>query len=295
MSGIKEAIQVNTQGALLGVQEGSFSFVTQFRGLPAWKRVIILILTIGIIPSYLGARFGTEYYLSQKYGQAALSGHAAFNLSQDPIVGEFQIIRNPNNTYSAVVQVSNPNLDLSASGMTYTATFQASGRQITSSGTFYLLPNEKKYLVFPRIDSGTSVVTSGALKIDNVNWQKRLNLPDVALRASEPLLYDEANPLQFIAEGSIINDSPYQVGTARIVFLLFDSNNKIIGVSQRDESRLLPFGRRAYKQLWSSIYSSQVSRVQVIPSTNILEPGNITTDNQPITPTNNSNSNNTFF
>ncbi len=110
-----------------------------------------------------------------------------------------------------------------------------------------------------------------------MNWQKKLNLPNVKLRASEPLLYDESNPLTFIAEGSIINESPYEVASGRIVFLLLDDNNKIIGVSQRDEYKLLPFGRRAYKQLWPGLYKTQVKKVQVLPSTNILDPLNITT------------------
>lgn len=283
MAGIKETIQVNAQGALLGVQEGGFSFVNQFRAMPKWKRVLILIVLIAIIPGYLAARFGTEQYLASKYGRGALSGHAAFNIAQDPVLGSMQIIRNPNNTYSAVVEVSNPNLDLSANNISYTATFQSSGREITDSGTFYLLPNEKKYLVFPRINAA-GAVSSGSLRVENINWQKRLNLPDVPLRASEPILYDEANPLQFVAEGSIINNSPYQVGTARIVFLLFDASDRIIGVSQRDESALLPFGRRAYLQLWPGIYRDQVSKVQVIPSTNVLDANNITVDVAPVTP-----------
>lgn len=296
MTGIKETIQVNAQGALLGVQEGGFSFVNQFRALPKWKRVIILTIAIAILPAFLVARFGTEQYLAQKYGRSALTAQAAFNTSQNPVIGDMQIIRNPNNTFSAVVLVSNPNIELSATGISYVASFQSSGRQnvATSTGTFFLLPNEKKYLVFPRIESGASSVATGEIKLDNINWQKRLNVPEVNLRASEPLLFDESNPLTFVAEGSIINDSPYQIGSARIVFLLFDEQNKIIGVSQRDESRLLPFGRRAYKQQWPGIYRSQVRRVQVIPSTSTLDAQNISTNPQ-ITPPVNTNSNSDIF
>lgn len=292
MTGIKETIQVNAQGALLGVQEGGFSFVNQFGQLPRWKRIIILTIAIAIIPGYLIARFGTEQYLAQKYGRGALTAQAAFNTAQDPLVGDMQIIRNPNNTYSGVVLITNPNIELSANGITYTATFLSSGKQTlySTNGTFFLLPNEKKYIVIPRIDSGAVAVASGSIEMSNINWQKRLNIPDVALRASEPLLYDEANPLTFVAEGSIINDSPYQIGAARIVFLLFDEANKIIGVSQRDESRLLPFGRRAYKQLWPGLYRSQVRKVQVIPTTNTLDPQNISTNAQSTPPVNNNNS-----
>lgn len=277
MAGIKETIQVNVEGAILGVQEGGFSFLTQFKAMAPWKRNLILSLAIAIIPVYLIARFGTEQFLAQRYGRGALAAQSAFKTAQDPVIGKMTIIRNPNNTYSGVVLVTNPNLDLSATSITYTVTFQGASKTTvdTTTGSFYLMPNEKKYLVFPRINSGTATVSSGAVVLGDVNWQKKLNIPEVELRASEPLLYDEANPLTFIAEGSIINDSPYEIASARIVFLIYGDNNEIIGVSQRDEFKLVPFGRRAYKQFWPGLYRSQVKKVQVIPVTNAMDPQNI--------------------
>lgn len=292
MVGIKEKIQVNVQGAILGAQEEGFSFMREFRSLPNWKRGLILVILILIIPMYLLARFGTEQYLNVRYAREALSAHAAINVVQNPVVGNMTIIRNPNNTYSGVVLVSNPNLDLAANNISYSVSFKDSSNNIvsTSNGSLYLLPNEKKYVVFAKIDSSTAGVVSGSLKLGEVRWQKKISIPDVKLRATEPILTDEANPLTFIAEGSIINDSPFQIGSARIVFLLFDENNKIIGVSQRDEFKLVPFGRRAYKQLWPGLYSAQVKKVQVLPTTNSLDPKNITAEALS-QPSNNSNTN----
>lgn len=295
MSGIKEKIQVNVEGAILGVQEEGFSFVREFHALPKWKRVTILSVAIAIIPLYLILRFGTEQYLSVRFAREALSAHAAVNVVQNPIAGNMTIIRNPNNTYSAVVLVSNPNLDLAANAISYTASFKntTGSASDTFTGSIYLLPNEKKYIVFPKLNSANGVA-SGSIKLGETKWQKKINIPEVKLRASEPFLYDEANPLMFIAEGSIINDSPYEIGSARIVFLLFDSANKIIGVSQRDEFKLVPFGRRAYKQLWPGLYSSDVKKVQVLPVTNTLDPKNVTVSTQAIPSNVNSNSDNPF-
>ena len=299
MAGLRETIQVNVQGAMLGAQEGGFSFINQFNSIPRWKRLIILIVAILIIPSYVGARIGTEQYLTQKYGRESLAAHAAFNTAQDPVIGKMTIIRNPNNSYSGVALITNPNVDLAAADITYTASFQNSSKQpvYNTNGTIYLLPNEKKYIVIPRIDNPSSGVTFGSVELGEVKWQKKLNIPEVKLRAPEPLLKEEVNPLTFVAEGSIINDSPYQISSARIVFLLYNEANEIIGVSQRDEFRLVPFGRRAYKQLWPGIYKDQVKKVQVIPVTNSLDPQNITIDTQAVPPsnTNDPKTNNDFF
>jgi hypothetical protein len=298
MASIKETLQVNAQGALLGVEEGGFSFANQFNNIPRWKRLLILAVAVLIIPGYIGARVGTEQYLNQKYAREALAAHPAFSTALDPVVGKMTIIRNPNNSYSGVVLITNPNIDLAATDIDYTVSFLNSNKQpvYTSTGTTYLLPNEKKYIVVPKVEGTSSGVASGSLSLAEVKWQKKLDIPEVKLRATEPISKEEVNPLMFVAEGSIINDSPYQIGSARIVFLLYNDANEIIGVSQRDEFRLLPFGRRAYKQLWPGLYASQVKKVQVIPTTNSLDPQNITIDTAPTAPANvNSNTNNDFF
>ncbi len=91
MAGIKETIKVNVEGALLGAQEGGFSFATQFRNLPNWKRNLIAGIAITIIPGYLIARFGTEQFLAMRYGREALSAQAAFAVARDPAVANMEV------------------------------------------------------------------------------------------------------------------------------------------------------------------------------------------------------------
>ncbi len=294
MADIKDTVQVNVQEAVLGVQEKSFSFLNEFGNLPVWKQRVILAIAILIIPVYLIARLGTEQYLSSKYGRMALSEHSAFTAELPPSIGKMTVIHNPNNSYSAVVTVTNPNIELSANDITYTANFtNSSGATVnTSKGTLYLLPNEKKYVVFPNINVGSGNVSAGTIKLDNINWQKKLSIADVKLRAAEPILSDQSNPLTFVAQVSIINDSPYQIASARIVFLLYDDNGQIIGVSQRDENKLVPFGRRSFNQLWPGLYKDQVKKVQIIPTTNSLDPQNITIDTTQASPSNTNNADN---
>ena len=280
MSGIKESVKVNVEGAIIGVEEKGFNFVNQFKAMAVWKQRLVLGLLIAIIPAFLIARLGTEQFYTQKYGRQALSAHPSFDIAQNPLLDEVTVIRNPNDTYSAVVQVTNPNLDLAATGISYTADFLDDAKQIIykAPGTFYLLPNERKYLVFPRIVTNGKGIASASIKLGDVQWQKKLAIPEVKLRSTEPMLSDETNPLTFTVNVSVINESPYRVGTARTVTLLYDQSDRIIGVGQRDESALLPYGRREFKQFWPGIYKSQVKRVVVLPTTNLLDPNNITID-----------------
>ncbi len=296
MAGLKETLQVNVEGAIVGVQEGGFSLAYQIKNMPNSKRIALLLIAIAIIPVYLFSRIGSEQYLTQQYARQALAAQPAFHAALTPAVGNMTIVRNPNDTYSGVVIVTNPNLDLAASGISYTATFQTSdNKSVTSNGVMYLLPNEKKYVVFPKIESGSAAIASGKLELAEVKWQKKLKIPDVKLNATEPVMKDEANPLTFILDGSVVNNSPYKVAVANVVFLLYGDNNKIIGVSQRSEKALVPYGRRSYIQQWPGLYRSQVKSVRVIPTTNTLDPQNISVETNATPPTNVNANNSDFF
>nr|MDQ3018783.1 hypothetical protein [bacterium] len=255
MSSLKETLKIQTKGAIVAAEETAFSIKGEFKALPNGKRWWMLFLILLIIPGFIAARYGTSYVLATQYARNTLSAHPAFTAAFDPEVGPVTIIRNPTGSFSAFAEITNQNLDLSTTSLGYTATFTNNAGETVHSikGVLYLLPNEKKIVVIPRIDV-TDVVASGTITLDKVSWQKKLSLPEVSLRVSEPSLYDEANPLMFVAEGAVVNNSPYALSTVRLAFLLYDANNKVIGVSQRDEFRVQPFARRAYKQLWPVIY-----------------------------------------
>ncbi len=278
MAGIKENLQVQTEGTILAAEQVGFSFANSFKLMVKWKRVLILVLAIAIIPGYLLARFGTEQLLRLQYGREALVAHPAFSAAVAPKVGSVTLIKNPTGNYSAYALVTNPNLDLAAEDISYTMTFQSSGKTeaYRATGSTYLLPNEKRYIVVPRIET-TEQLTSASLTLGEVKWQKKLSVPEIPLKVSEPLTYEELNPLAFYAEGAVVNNSPYDLGAVRLVFLLLDRNNKVVGISQRDEFRIPAFGRRAYKQQWPGLYKADVQKVQVIPTTDPLDPENITT------------------
>ncbi len=107
-------------------------------------------------------------------------------------------------------------------------------------------------------------------------WQKRLNLPQVKFQIASPNLSQQFSPPAFVVEGDYVNNSPYLLKSVRLTFVLFDSQNKIIGLSSRDDTTIKPFERRAYKQIWPSISGANINRVEVEADTNTLDSRNIT-------------------
>ncbi len=282
MTTLKENLEVQTQETVLAAQQAGFSFTNSFKMMPAWRRWLVTALLVALVPGYLLARIGTEQLQKLHYSRQALVAHPAFTAAVKPTSTPVTLIKNPSGNYSAYAVVTNLNLDLAGEDIPYTFVFQSvtGSEAYRTSGTFYLLPDEKRYLVVPKIDT-TEALISGSLTLGEVKWQKKLTIPEVNLKASEPLTSEETDPQSFFAEGAVINNSPYDLAAVRIVFLLYDQSNKVIGVSQRDEFQLVAFGRRGYKQQWPGLHLADVRKVQVIATTNPIDPQNIKINTNP--------------
>jgi hypothetical protein len=178
--------------------------------------------------------------------------------------------------YSAYVEVQNENLDLAAQSIPYTFEFYnfAKEKVATSSGIFYLLPNQKKFLVVPRVDTSEQLARAEVV-LGKYSWQKRRSVPEVSLKAASPIVYNEFDPTNLVVEGAVVNNSAYRLGGVQLVFVLYDNSNRIIGISSREEYDVPAFGRRAYKQTWPTLLKENVARAVVYPDTNTLDIDNL--------------------
>lgn len=279
MGSLQDFFKVQFGGLILTVQENVYKLKTKLQFLPTWQKVLLYLFLFLLIPGYLLARFGTEIYFTNSYGREALAAHPSYadpeNLQQTKVT----IVQNPSGTSSAYAVLTNNNLDLAIETLNYTFTFyNSSGEEVgNSSGETYILPNQKKWVVVPKIQS-IEPIASSKLTINKPSWQKRLNVPDLELKMSEPYVYEQVNPLATVTEGTIVNNSPYRLKQASLVLVLYDVNNKVVAISTREEFTLSPYERRAYKIQWPGIYQNQVSRIGLEAYTNSLDPNNLTVE-----------------
>lgn len=279
---LKENLQIQTSGVAIGVQENAFRFKTWYQSLFGWQRALFIFLMVLLIPGYFAVRYGLELVLLRQYGQNALVAHPAFNNPEQLSQTKVTIVPNPNGTVSAYAIVKNPNLDLAAEELRYSFNFYNSRNQqvYTSSGVAYILPNQSRWLVVPRVES-TDPISRSELVIDEPNWQKRLTVPEVELRMNEPYTYQQDSPLATITEGSVINNSPYSLQQVSLVLVLYGENNQVLAMSSREEFTLQPYERRAYLLQWPGLNRSSVSRIGLEAYTNSLDPDNLTVRETP--------------
>jgi hypothetical protein len=281
MTSLKDNLLLEKESLELSLAEGSFSFRNFLRGFPPGKKMLLLVLAIALVPAIVGVRLGTQVLTEKRLAQSVITAHPSFLSPKAPVIGAVQLFNSNHGWYSAIAEVSNENLDLGATNVAYHFNFYDSSGELvtTTSGTLYLLPDQvqpsqKKYIVAPRVDS-KQALSRGELVLGEVKWQKRLTVPNVELKAAAPFLSNETDPLTLVAEGAVVNNSPYELAALRLVFLLYDQTNKLVGVSQREEFSLPAFGRRAYKQTWPDLAASNISKVVVLPETNMLDINNL--------------------
>lgn len=276
MSFFKDKIELEIQEAELGAQKALSRF-------PPVLRWLLILAVIATIPAYYIAKNLSLKIWLNRYQQGALTAKPSFTNPLEPKVSPVNVTTLGTGVYAAAVEISNQNLDLSARDVPYQFNFYNAQKQLlySSSDKLFLLPNQTKYVAVPRFLSAQQIAYADFQLPKNILWQKKLKIPSVKLIASTANYYQQISPQAFVVEGDFSNQSPYTLKQVRLMFVLFDSQNKIIGISQRDEFTVSPFERRTYKQLWPGIFAANLNSVKVTADTDTLDSSNLIVQSVP--------------
>ncbi|MBI3231740.1 MAG: hypothetical protein HYZ51_01525 [Candidatus Doudnabacteria bacterium] len=262
----------------LKIEEAEFRLSRTLGSFSPWQKWIILFCLLAALPGYFAAKTIGKQHYAKYYSQFLIQAHPSFSEAKNLIVERTDVAFLGDKEYSLALQIVNPNLDLAAKNISYEIKFLGkNGVEIAHSekGSFYILPNQRKYLIVPRVYSESNVNSVNLILQNDIVWQKKLDLPQVNILASEPKGKDIYSPFGYELEGGIFNDSPYQIKEVKLTFLLYGAGGKIIGSSQRSEFELKPFERRDYKQIWAGISGRNVIKAETHAETNLLDRANL--------------------
>ncbi len=266
MSLFKDKVELEIQEAELFAQKN----LTQFPPALIW---VVVIAFLAIIPAYYISKSMSQKTWLARYQQGAIMAKPSFTNPQAPKISLVTLTTSGPEDFGAVVQISNQNLDLSLDNVPFSFTFyNAQKQQIYQyQDKLFLLPNQTKYITAPTFSPSGQISYADFNLPQTLPWQKRLSIPTVSFSTSLPQTFEQTSPLAFVAQGDFLNNSPYTISKVRLTLVLFDQDNKIIGVSQRDEFTVAPFERRAYKQLWPNLVAPSLNRVDVTADTDTLD------------------------
>ncbi len=249
------------------------SLFSQFS--PVGKFVLVGGL-IGLIPLYFVTRFASHTYYTEKYKSYAVTARASFTNPKDVSAGTVGVVLAGSGQFAGFVQVKNENLDLALADATYTFRFYnaQNGEVYTISGQFFLLPNQQKYLVIPKIPVKVTV-ERGEITFSHQHWVKRFAIPPVSVAYTTPRWSYQTDPQSFIIEGSITNQSAYVLSTVKLVLVAFNEMGQVVAISQREEYTLQPNKLRSFQQVISGLSPEGVTKVVVYPDVNTLDNSNL--------------------
>ena len=270
MSLLKDQIELNVELAEYQAKETLLHY-------PPLLRWLLIIFILMLIPGYYIARSVSYNYWSKSYSAFAIAAKQSFQNPKPPAVSDITVTTAGGGSFSAIVQITNNNLDLSLAAAPYEFTFLGENGQTLyhKTGQTFLLPNEKKYVIIPRFSAAGNIKSANFRFTLDLQWQKKISIPKVNIQTSVPNTYNQLSPQAFAAEGAYYNNSSYQLGQVRLVFVIFNQGNKIIGVGSRDDFTVNPFEQRAYKQLWPGLFAEKGAYVKVYAETNTLDPANL--------------------
>jgi len=267
----------------LQIEEAELAAQKSIELLPPALKWFFIIGIIAIIPVYFISKVISQHIWQGRYEQNLLAAKPSFTNAKAPTISDITVTTLKAGSYAAALTISNPNFDLSLDQVPYQIIFYNAQKQQIYSYTdkLFLLPNQAKYLTVPTF-TAQDLPASAALQLpNNPPWQKRLQIPTVDLVVSPPSSTQQSSPSAFVVTGDFTNQSPYILGSVRLAFVVYDTNNKIIAVSQRDEFTVGPFQRRSYTQLWPQAYVPALGKIDVQAYTDVLDPNNLSAPSTP--------------
>ncbi|OGY49412.1 MAG: hypothetical protein A3D39_02640 [Candidatus Buchananbacteria bacterium RIFCSPHIGHO2_02_FULL_39_17] len=176
--------------------------------------------------------------------------------------------------FDYILKVRNPNLKLTAAK----ALFQlVAGSQVMAEKHSFILPGEEKYIAFFGLES--SADTAPAIRLAQVNWRRVSNYEDFRQQRFQ----FSSNEVEFKNAGvgssssavstlnfKITNQSAYNYWQVGVYMVLF-SGDQVVGANYLALDNFKSGETRPVEMRWYESLS-YVSRVDIIPEVNILDP-----------------------
>ncbi|KKR22366.1 MAG: hypothetical protein UT53_C0042G0007 [Candidatus Yanofskybacteria bacterium GW2011_GWD2_39_48] len=172
--------------------------------------------------------------------------------------------------YDFVALVNNPNTIYGASRIDYE--ISATGMTQPIKSFFYIAPGQTKYVIHPSIKGGG--LTDVNLKITQADWLgiKNLSSENINLEIKKKdYTIINSGGIYSQVEGTVLNNSNFDLSKVDIGVLLFDEDDNVIAVGRTNILTLPSNNERYYKVFWPTQLDGDVSKVDVEATTNIFD------------------------
>ena len=194
--------------------------------------------------------------------------------TKDISIGEVAFALGGNNTYDVASKISNPNDSIGARTFNYVFTLKDSTGSIIAKreGTNFILPADTKYVAELGLQTDNNAIpVSANIEISGADWQKLSNIskPQIGVYSKKfgPIENSDGNE----AEGTIRNESSYDLKKIDIVIILRDEKGNIIGISTTQRNSVRAKEDQLFKVTWPYSLGGNVQKLEVDPQANVFD------------------------
>ncbi len=176
--------------------------------------------------------------------------------------------------YDAVAYIKNPNEILASNSFEYRfSLFDERGLVAERSGTTYLYPQEKTYIVEAGIPAERPP-TRVEFAVVRAEWLiHKESPPGILVRGKEYRIEREtARVFRGIVEADLFNDTPFDVRSVDVHFLLFDKDDNLIGANTTLVEQFMADTDRNVRTVWPEAIPGIVTSIIVEPRVNVFSP-----------------------
>ncbi len=198
-------------------------------------------------------------------------------VGKDLVVGEKTFVSGGNNTYDALVRISNPNDSIGVSSFHYKITLEDSAGAALSAkeGDDYILPADSKYIA----QLGLSIANNAIpvqidFAISDVKWSQLTNIEKPQLNVYNKKFGPDTNGVGNRAEGLIRNESANDFKKISVVVVLRDEKNNVLGVNTTQKDNIRARQESDFILTWPYNFPAPVRGMEVDTQTNVFDSQN---------------------
>lgn len=172
--------------------------------------------------------------------------------------------------YDAVADVENKNLDFGASSFNYEFVLLDSASSVVASrsGSSYVLPGEKKFIVEQRL-GGAAGVAKVEFRVSGIVWEEVYEYPRIELTIRDrnfSVLPDGASR----ASGVVVNRTGFDFSQVDVAIVVRDAAGAILGAAKTDAQIIRDGEQRYFETRWPTSFENRVTRVEMEAKTNVF-------------------------
>jgi hypothetical protein len=185
-----------------------------------------------------------------------------------------KIISTSENNFDLVAEIKNPNNNWGAKSIGYTLDIYNKQDEniVSKQGFLYILPQENKYIVEPKIflEEEPERVE---FKIISTSWQRLGGFRDLALRIRDKKI-QVGEDTQSRISGVISNNTNYDLNKVELVGIIFDAEKEIIAAGKTEVTTLLRNENRYFEINWPQSITEENIFYEIRVYTDVFSPEN---------------------